>query len=104
MTAAARIQGSTLTGGDLAAFVDSDEAQRLPLGKLISGQLGKHKLLICAVVRFGATAVPAAGVALRQHYSVLTAVEQTAPEAAATILGHPHVGSWAARCLRQLSN
>jgi HEXXH motif-containing protein len=104
MTAAAQIQGATLTGGDLAAFVDSDEAQRLPLKKLISNQLGKHKLLICAVVRFGATAVPAAGVALSQHYSLLTAIERTAPEAAAAILGHPHVGSWAARCLRQLSN
>lgn len=104
MTAAAQIQDSTLTGGDLAALADSDEAQRLPLKKLVSGQLGKHKLLICAVVRFGATAVPAAGAALRQHYNVLAAVERTAPEAAAAILGHPHVGAWAARCLRQLSN
>jgi HEXXH motif-containing protein len=98
------IEGSTLTDDDLAAFVDSDKAQRLPLKKLVSGQLGKHKLLICAVVRFGAMAVPAEGDALRHHYSVLAAVERTAPEAAASILGHPHVGAWAARCLRQLSN
>jgi HEXXH motif-containing protein len=104
MTAAAQIHGSTLTDGDLVAFADSDEAQRLPLGKLISGQLGKHKLLICAVVRFGPAAVPAAGASLRQHYSVLAAVERTEPEAAAAILGQPHVGAWAARCLRQLSN
>jgi HEXXH motif-containing protein len=104
MTAAAQMQGSTLAGGDLAALVDSDEAQRLPLGRLVSGQLGKHKLLICAVVRFGATAVPAAAVTLRRHYSVLAAVERTAPEAAAAILGHPHVGAWAVRCLRQLSS
>ena len=104
MTAAEQVPGSTLTADDLAALVDSDEAQRLPLKKLVSGQLGKHKLLICAVVRFGAMAVPAAEAALRQHYSVLAAVERTAPEAAAAILGHPHVGAWAARCLRQLSN
>jgi len=104
MTAAVQVKSSTLTSGDLAALVDSDEAQRLPLGKLVSGQLGKHKLLVCAVARFGAMTVPAAGPALREHYSVLADVERTAPEAAATILGHPHVGAWAARCLRQLSN
>jgi HEXXH motif-containing protein len=104
MTATAPVQGLTLTDGDLVAFADSSEAQRLPLGKLISGQLGKHKLLISAVVRFGAAAVPAAGASLHQHYSVLAAIERTAPGAAATIIGQPHVGAWAARCLRELSN
>ena len=69
---------------------------------MYAGQLGKHKLLICAVVRFGARRFPPRG-SLRQDYSVLTAVERSAPETVATILRHPHVGSWAARCLRRLS-
>lgn len=104
MTATAPAQRSTLSDGDLVAFADSGEAQRSALSKLISGQLGKHKLLICAVVRFGAAAVPAAGASLHHHYSVLAAIERAAPAAAATIISQPHVGAWAARCLRQLSN
>ncbi len=103
MTAAAEMQSPQLTDADLAALVYSGEAQRIPLARICSGQLGKHKLLIRAVVRFGASAVPAAGAALHEHYDALAAVERKAPEAATAILGHPHVGAWAARCIRQLS-
>jgi HEXXH motif-containing protein len=103
MTAAAELQSPKLTEADLAALVSGDADQRIPLAKICAAQLGKHKLLICAVVRFGASVVPAAGCALREHYNLLATVERKAADAAAAILGHPHIGAWAVQCLRQLS-
>ena len=103
MTAAAELHSPKLTDADLAALISGGEGQRIPLEKIYAGQLGKHKLLICAVVRFGASAVPAAGSELREHYDLLATVERKAPDAVAAVLRHPHVGAWAARCMRQLS-
>lgn len=103
MTAAGGIPGLKLTDADLTALIYGGEAQRLPLEKVYAGQLSKHKLLICAVVRFGARAVPAAGSALREDYNLLAAVERRAPETVASVLRHPHVGAWAAQCVRRLS-
>lgn len=100
---AVETQDLKLTSADLTALVYGGEAQRIPLAKMYSGQLGKHKLLIYAVARFGALASPAAGPALREQYNLLAAVEKRAPAIAAIILRHPHVGAWAARCMRQLS-
>ena len=57
--------------------------------------------MVLTVARSGASAVPAAGPALREHYSLLAAVERRSPAAVASVLGHPHVGAWAARCLRR---
>ena len=45
----------------------------------------------------------AAGQALREHYNLLAAAEKVAPEIVTDILRSPHVGAWAARCMRQLS-
>ena len=92
-----------LTAADLSALVYGGETQRVPLQMVYDGQLSKHKLLVSAVVRFGARAVPAAGPALREHYDLLATVEKKAPKTVVAILGHPHVGAWAARCVRQLS-
>ena len=101
--AAVETRDLKLTSADLTALVYGGEAQRIPLEKVYSSQLGKHKLLIYAVVRFGALASPAAGPTLRERYNLLAAVEKRAPAIAAAILRHPHVGAWAARCMRQLS-
>ncbi len=103
MTAAGGMPGLKLTGADLTALVYGGETQRLPLEKVYAGQLSKHKLLICAVVRFGARAVPVAGPALHEHYDLLTAVERRAPDTVTAVLRHPHVGAWAARCVRRIS-
>jgi len=92
-----------LTAADLSALVYGGETERVPLEKVYAGQLSKHKLLVCAVARFGARAVPAAGPALREQYKLLATVDKEAPEAVAAVLRHPHVGAWAARCVRQLS-
>jgi HEXXH motif-containing protein len=103
MTAIGGIPDLKLTDADLAALVYGSKTQRVPLEKVYAGQLSKHKLLICAVARFGARAVPAAGPALREHYNLLTAVERTAPDTVTAVLRHPHVGAWAARCVRRFS-
>ncbi len=103
MTDAVETQELKLTSADLLAFVYGGEAQRVPLEKVYSGQLSKHKLLIYAVVRFGAQARPAAGPALGEHYGLLAAAEKRAPETVAAILRHPHVGAWAAQCMRRLA-
>jgi HEXXH motif-containing protein len=102
MTVAFRAQDERLTSADLTALVYGQEAQRIPLGKVCCGQLGKHKVLLRAVVRLGAVAVPAARSALGEHYNLLAAAEKRAPEAVTDVLRHPHVGAWAARCVRQL--
>lgn len=101
MTVAGERQDADLTSADLTALVYGGEAQLGPLEKVYAGQLGKHKLLVLTVARSGASAVPAAGPALREHYSLLAAVERRSPAAVASVLGHPHVGAWAARCLRR---
>ena len=93
----------TLTSADLATLADDGDGQLRPLEKVYEGQLSKHKLLIWAVVRFGARAVPAAAATLREHYDLLAAAERKAPGAAAAILRYPHVGAWAAHCMRRLS-
>ncbi len=103
MTAAAELHSPKLTDADLAALISGGAGQGIPLAKICAGQLGKHKLLICAVVRYGASAVPAAGSELREYYDLLATVERKAPDAAVAVLGHPHVGAWAARCIRQLT-
>jgi len=103
MTAVGEISDLRLTGADLAALVDAGETQRLPLEKVFAGQLSKHKLLICAVVRFGARAVPAAGPALHERYTLLAAAERTAPDTVTAVIRHPHVGAWGAHTLRRLS-
>jgi HEXXH motif-containing protein len=72
------------------------------LEKLFSGQLGRYKLLLCAVMRYGTQAVPAAEPALRKHYELLAAIERQAPSIVTTVLRAPHVGAWAAQCLRRL--
>jgi HEXXH motif-containing protein len=92
-----------LTAADLSALVYGGETQRVPLEKVCAGQLSKHKLLVCAVVRFGARAVPAAGPTLHAQYNLLAMVDKKAPETVAAVLRHPHVGAWAARCMRRLS-
>lgn len=74
-----------------------------PLDKVCSGQLSKHKLLLLAVVRLGSMAVPDASSSLQGHYDLLAAAEKKAPEAASVVLRHPHVGAWAARCVRLAS-
>ncbi len=93
----------TLTSADLAALADGGDDQRRPLEKVYAGQLIKHKLLICAVARFGGQAVPAAAATLREHYDLLAAAERTAPDAVAAVLRYPHVGAWAAQSMRRLS-
>ena len=93
----------TLTSADLAALADGGDGQRQPLEKVYAGQLAKHKLLICAVVRFGGRAVPTAAATLREHYDLLAAAERSAPDAVAAILSYPHVGAWAAQSVRRLS-
>jgi HEXXH motif-containing protein len=103
MNRSAETQDLKLTDADLAALVYGGENQHIPLEKVYAGQLGKHKVLVLSVVRFGAAALPEAGPTLREHYGLLAAVERQAPAAAASILRHPHVGAWGARCMRQLS-
>jgi HEXXH motif-containing protein len=93
----------TLTGADLAALADGGDGQLRPLEKVCTGQLSKHKLLIAAVARFGARAVPMAAATLREHYDLLAAAERKAPDAVGALLRYPHVGAWAAHCMRQLS-
>lgn len=92
-----------LTSADLTALVNGDAAQVEPLEKVCSGQLSKHKLLLWAVVRLGATASAEASSRLREHYDLFAAAEKKAPEAAGLVLRHPHVGAWAARSVRLAS-
>jgi HEXXH motif-containing protein len=91
-----------LTSADIIALVHGGEAERVPLETVRASQLSKHKLLLRAVVRFGAQAVPAAKAALDEHYELLATAERAAPEMVTAVLRHPHVGAWAARCLRRI--
>jgi len=92
-----------LSGTDLVALVDGGDDELLPLETVHAGQLSKHKLLICAVARHGARAVPSAAAALREYYDLLATVEREAADAADAVLRYPHVGAWAAQTMRRLA-
>jgi len=70
---------------------------------LCSGQLSRRLVLIREVVRraveAGQQAVGLAAAAL----AVLAEVDARHPEALRDVLAHPHLGTWAATCLRSLS-
>jgi HEXXH motif-containing protein len=93
----------TLSGDDLAALAWGGRTEPEVLARLQAGQLTKHKLLLRGVVRLGMRAIPDAAPALQECYEVLAAIERRAPECTATVIGNPHVGAWAARCLREIS-
>ncbi len=71
---------------------------------LRGGQLSKHTLLLRAVM--DQSAVTAAGDYAAAHlddaYALLSAVQQSSPDAVSTLLLHPNVGAWAVRCLQRL--
>jgi len=92
-----------LTGDDLAALAWGSGAEAAVLATLRDGQLGKHKLLLRGIVWAGSQAVPDAAAMLHDNYDRLAAMERREPEKVAAVIGNPHVGAWAARCLRGLS-
>ena len=103
MTTTDGAPASALTSAELAAPADGGDSRRRLLEKVYAGQLTKHKLLIGAVARFGARAVPAAAATLGEHYDLLAAAERTAPDAVAAVLSYPQVGAWASQSMRRLS-
>jgi len=103
MTTTDGAPASALTSAELAALADGGDSRRRLLEKVYAGQLTKHKLLIGAVARFGARAVPAAAATLGEHYDLLAAAERTAPDAVAAVLSYPQVGAWASQSMRRLS-
>lgn len=97
------VRFQALTADDLTALADGGRAECASLATLRSGQLAKHKLLVRGVVRLGGQAVPDAAPQLREHYELLASMEESAPDTVADVLSYPHVGAWAARCLRALT-
>ena len=89
---------------DLAALAGGGDAEPAVVATLRTGQLTKHKLLLHGVVRLGGRAMPDAAPALQECHELLAKMETEDPDQVALVVGNPHVGAWAARCLRQLSS
>jgi HEXXH motif-containing protein len=92
-----------LTDADLDALAWGSNAEPAVLDTLRTGQLGKHKLLLRGIVCIGRQAIPDAGPMLSENYELLATMERHDPAKIADVIGNPHVGAWAARCLRGLS-
>ena len=93
-----------LSGDDLTALTWGGDAELAALVTLRAGQLAKHKLLLRGVVRLGTDAMPEAAAALQECYGLLSEIEGRHPESVAAVIGNPHVGAWAACCLRRIAS
>jgi HEXXH motif-containing protein len=69
--------------------------------RLRRGQISKHLLLIRALLDDAPTDL-AGG--LRGGFALLSSIQRTHPHLVSDVVGHPHVGAWAAYCLRLLHN
>jgi HEXXH motif-containing protein len=86
--------------GSLAAG-DPDAAV---IGKLLSGQLSKRIIMLRAILDLTADRCPAAAPGLDEAYGVLAQAQEADRVAVRTVLTHPSLGGWAARCLRRLQS
>jgi uncharacterized protein len=75
------------------------------INELIEAQQSLRRTLLAGVYQAGSStpAVPeTTRQALRDAWTVLSAVDQSQPEVLNEVLGHPYVRAWAVRCLEQL--
>lgn len=73
--------------------------------RLRSAELGKHKILLAAIMRMAKHAIPGDYErALFIPYRLLSDVEARAPEIATAVIVAPQFGAWADDCLRRLLN
>lgn len=84
---------------DAIASGDSDTAA---IRTLLSGLYSKRVVLINAVLVAAADRCPGAHAHLEEAYRLLAAAQQADPAAVRTVVTHPSVGIWAARCLSDL--
>ena len=86
----------------LEAFVTGED-QLAALQQLRSAELSKHKLLLAAVMRSAAPALPDDYPrVLATPYQMLDAIERRSPEVVRDLLGCPQFGAWADSCTRRL--
>jgi HEXXH motif-containing protein len=70
---------------------------------LRSAELGKHEVLLAAIMRMAPSAIPGDYErALLRPYQLLCDIEVRAPETTAALLATPQFGAWGDRCLRRL--
>jgi HEXXH motif-containing protein len=69
------------------------------VARLKNGQRSKHLLLVRAVLD---AAPPDAAAHLRAGLALLTDIQRLRPDVVDDVMVHPHVGAWAAHCLRIL--
>jgi HEXXH motif-containing protein len=91
---------SAVEFGSLAAG-DPDAAV---IRKLLSGQLSKRIVMLRAILDLTADRCPTASPGLDEAYGVLAQAQEADPDAVRTLLTHPSVGAWAARCLHRLQS
>jgi HEXXH motif-containing protein len=70
---------------------------------LRSAELGKHEVLLAAIMRMAPSAIPGDYErALLRPYQLLRDIEVRAPRTIAALLATPQFGAWGDRCLRRL--
>jgi HEXXH motif-containing protein len=95
------IGNHALSSAEFSALAAGDPDAAV-VGKLLAGQLSKRIIMLRAILELTADRCPGAYSALEEAYGVLAQAQAADPAAARTLLTHPSVGAWAARCLRRL--
>lgn len=79
------------------------EIQLPGLRRLWPAELGKHKILLAAIMRMARSeGVPDYQRALALPYRLLADIEAGSPAVAAAVLAMPQFGAWASECVRRL--
>jgi HEXXH motif-containing protein len=74
------------------------------VSQLREAQLSKHLMLLHIVAAAAEGAESSAATAFQAGYQLLAVVQKTDPGAVASLLGLPHIGSWAHDCLARLDD
>lgn len=90
-----------LSNDDFAALAAAGGSPSA-IAALRAGQRSKHTVMILAILDLAPTVCPEAKAVLEDSFNLLVTAQSAAPEVVESVLSHPHVGHWAARCLRRL--
>ena len=90
-----------LSAAEFSALAAGDP-DAAAIDKLLAAQFSKRIVMLRAIVELTADRCPGAYQALDEAFGVLAQAQAADRAAVRTVLTHPGVGGWAARCLRRL--
>jgi len=84
--------------------IAAGEPDAVVVSKLLTGMHSKRIVMLRAILELAAQRCAEARPALEAGYELLARAQGEDRAAVRTVLTHPSVGAWAARCLRRLQN